>query len=128
VSWQQILRRHKLGQPTDVDIYTVRQMAVQVKREPRWPRIVRPKTYGDCLLGPRPCPFIGCRYNLLSEVSFAGGLRLRRYKDGMETCALDMANKGGMDTRTVARVLGLGKNRILQISADGMEKMRTAEF
>jgi hypothetical protein len=26
----------------------------------------RPRTRGDCADGPRPCPFIGCRYHLLS--------------------------------------------------------------
>lgn len=35
----------------------------------------RPRTRGDCEDGPRPCPWVGCRYNLMLEVTEAGGLR-----------------------------------------------------
>jgi hypothetical protein len=36
----------------------------------------RPRTRGECRAGPRPCPWIGCRYHLLIEVTPSGALQL----------------------------------------------------
>lgn len=33
----------------------------------------RPRTRADCLEGPRPCPWVSCRYHLLTEVSAESG-------------------------------------------------------
>ena len=36
----------------------------------------RPTTRAECRNGPRPCPWIGCRYHLLIEVTPSGSLQL----------------------------------------------------
>ena len=43
----------------------------------------RPRTVADCRDGPRPCPWIGCRFNLLADVLEDGSLVLNaRYPGG----------------------------------------------
>ncbi len=39
-----------------------------------WPE--RPRTRGECIGKPRPCPWIGCRYHLLLRVTHANTLVL----------------------------------------------------
>ena len=38
--------------------------------------IPRPTTRGECRAAARPCPWVGCRYHLLIEVTSSGGLQL----------------------------------------------------
>lgn len=38
----------------------------------------RPRTRADCVDGPRPCPFVGCRYHLLLDVNHKGSLAIAR--------------------------------------------------
>jgi hypothetical protein len=41
----------------------------------------RPRTVGDCRKGPRPCPFVGCRFNLLLDMLPDGSIVLNaRYR------------------------------------------------
>jgi hypothetical protein len=62
----------------------------------------RPRTRGDCVDGPRPCPWVGCRYHLALDVA---DRRVRstfdvvreidaanRGESYRETCALDVAD------------------------------------
>ena len=44
--------------------------------------ISRPTTRGECRSGPRPCPWIGCRYHLLIDVSSTGALQLNGPRHG----------------------------------------------
>jgi hypothetical protein len=37
---------------------------------------VRPQRRSDCEDGPRPCPWVGCRYHLWADVSIAGALKV----------------------------------------------------
>lgn len=36
--------------------------------------VIRPRTVGDCRQGPRPCPHVGCRFNLLIDVLDDGSI------------------------------------------------------
>jgi len=44
--------------------------------------LTRPKTIADCRGGPRPCPWVRCRYNLLIDVDANGGITLNVPKAG----------------------------------------------
>ena len=35
---------------------------------------MRPRTRGDCVSGPRPCPWVGCKYHLALDLLTDGGL------------------------------------------------------
>jgi hypothetical protein len=58
----------------------------------------RPRTRGDCLDAPRPCPWVGCRHHLYLDVARTGRLVLRwpgRDVDELpESCSLDVADRG----------------------------------
>lgn len=81
----------------------------------------RPKTRGECEGGPRPCPFVSCRYNLYLEVHASGALRTAHparepwQVPAGESCALDLADQGPQRRDTIARLLGLVPERVRQV-------------
>ena len=88
-------------------------------------RVERPQTRADCIDGPRPCPYVGCRYNLYLEVDQRGGLHLPQHEPwAMErSCALDVADEGEQQLLEVARLLDVSHTRILQIQAAAHAKI-----
>lgn len=78
----------------------------------------RPKTRGECVAGPRPCPWVGCRYHLYLETNGEGvrynfpGLEVDELP---ETCALDVADLGGVTLETVGEILNVTRERIRQV-------------
>lgn len=85
---------------------------------------LRPKTRADCFEGPRPCPFIGCRYhtaivvdpdresikevfpdlNILADPEGPGLAELERR---IGTCALDIADKHDDGTQGIGGLVAL---------------------
>lgn len=78
---------------------------------------LRPKTRGDCINGPRPCPWIGCEYHLAISVDPERGsvketfprLEILNHPEGeglvvleglVGTCALDVADRHDDGTGT----------------------------
>lgn len=60
----------------------------------------RPRTRGDCQGGERPCPWVGCTHHLvwvrLYKADLSDDARILRVLERMpETCALDIADRGG---------------------------------
>lgn len=66
----------------------------------------------DCEAGPRPCPWRTCRYHLAAEGATA------------ETCALDVAARGGLTLEEVGDLLHISDERIRQIIAAGLRQLR----
>lgn len=96
----------------------------------------RPRTRGDCWNGPRPCPFVGCKYNLWMDVHVRG--KGKRYKPLIkpnrpdktpwdmlpgESCALDSADLGGMTLEDVGDLFTLTRERVRQIEGMALAKM-----
>lgn len=54
------------------------------------PPIERPRTVGDCRNGPRPCPWVSCRFNLLLDIDKHGTLYLNVAKaaDERQPCTV----------------------------------------
>ena len=75
----------------------------------------KPRTRGECEDGPRPCPWLTCRYHLAIEVGRRTG-QLRLNHPGLEetgelppdaeSCALDVAEQGPRSQAEVAEALG----------------------
>jgi len=79
----------------------------------------RPRTRADCCHEARPCPFVGCRYNLFLDVSETHGIKLNHPDktpgEVVESCALDCADRGGMTLDEVSRTLNMSRERVRQI-------------
>lgn len=90
----------------------------------------RPKVREDCRKVARPCRYVGCRYNLFLDVTARGGLRIpfgedpASLADMPETCALDVAERGGMTLEQVAQVQALTRERVRQIEVNAMRKLQ----
>lgn len=90
------------------------------------PDIERPINRGDCVDGPRPCPFVSCKYHLYLDASPKTGSLKINFPDLevwelKETCALDIADRQAdveEDTLTlekIADLLNMTRERVRQI-------------
>ncbi len=88
----------------------------------------RPQTRADCEDGPRPCPFVSCKYHLFLDVNpETGSLRITfpdtDISEIEESCALDVANQDGRTLEQVGRLVNLTRERIRQIEVHGLIKL-----
>jgi hypothetical protein len=90
----------------------------------------RPRSRADCANGPRPCMFIACKHHLYLDVNPATGSIKLNFPDREvweldETCALDVADKGGITLEEVGSIMNLTRERIRQVETRGLAKLRT---
>ena len=92
------------------------------------PRPPRPRCRADCANGPRPCPWVGCRYHLFLDVNEDTGA-IKFNFPGLEpwelehSCALDVAEAGeGTPLRLseLGELYGVGPERMRQIVNDAL--------
>ncbi len=115
------LRRRRLAgtlDPEDALIFAQMQTA-------------RPKTRADCISSARPCIFVSCKYNLYLDVNpETGSIKLnfpdKELAELEYTCALDVAEKGGITLEEVGEIMNLTRERIRQVETRGLEKLRVA--
>lgn len=89
----------------------------------------RPRSRADCADGPRPCPFVSCKYHLYLDVkdetqSIKINFPHLEVWEMEESCALDVAEKGGLTLEEVGRIMNLTRERIRQVEAVGLEKLK----
>ena len=82
-----------------------------------------PRTRGECIDGPRPCPWTKCRHHLGEPFGWvAGGTQRMHYASGKRrspnTCSLDLADRGGMRWTEIGDELGLSRERVRQIARE----------
>lgn len=105
--------------------------------EPRYLRLfqeeerplVRPTRRGECVDGPRPCPWVSCRYHLMLHVDPQRGhiYQCASSPDEMaETCALDVAARGEHTSQEVAELLGIGPTRAQKVEVRALDKLEAA--
>ncbi len=93
----------------------------------------RPQSRADCKNMQRPCPFVSCRYHLYLEVNDdTGSIKLNfpdmELTEMAETCALDVADKGGVTLEEIGEILNLTRERIRQVESRGLEQLRELGF
>jgi DNA-directed RNA polymerase sigma subunit (sigma70/sigma32) len=89
----------------------------------------RPRSRADCANGPRPCMFISCKHHLYLDVNPATGSIKLNFPDKEvweleETCALDVADRGGITLEEVGTIMNLTRERIRQVETRGLIKLR----
>jgi len=91
--------------------------------------IDRPRHRGDCQNMERPCPFVSCEHHLYLDVNpQSGAIKLNfphlEVWQMAETCALDVADRGGITLEEVGAILNLTRERIRQVEVRGLSKIR----
>lgn len=101
-----------------------------------------PRTWGDCQergigTASRPCTYLRCKYNLLLDLhqatgaykvthpSLAGGDHGDEYERmPKHTCALYVAEQGGMTLEEVGEAINVTRERVRQIETRALYKLR----
>jgi len=89
----------------------------------------RPRSRAECATGPRPCMFISCKHHLYLDVNpSTGSIKLnfpdREVWELENTCALDVADRGGITLEEVGAIMNLTRERIRQVETRGLLKLR----
>jgi len=89
----------------------------------------RPRSRADCVNGPRPCMFVSCKHHLYLDVNPSTGSIKVNFPDKEiwelgETCALDVADRGGITLEEVGGIMNLTRERIRQVETRGLLKLR----
>jgi len=92
---------------------------------------LRPRTRADCINGPRPCLYVSCKHHLYLDVNPETGSVKVNFPDKEvweleETCALDVADRGGITLEEVGAIMNLTRERIRQVESRGLYKLRVA--
>ncbi len=90
--------------------------------------VEKPKTRAECIGGERPCPFVSCKHHLFLDVSAKTGAIKLNFPDlevweMTETCALDVADRGGTTLEEVGAIMNLTRERIRQVEVKGLAKL-----
>jgi hypothetical protein len=89
----------------------------------------RPRKREECVGGERPCPYVSCQYHLYLDVTEAGSIKVNfpdiEVWEMRETCALDIADRGGMTLEDVGELMNLTRERTRQIETAAMTQVRT---
>jgi hypothetical protein len=88
----------------------------------------RPRTRKECACSQRPCLFVSCKHHLYLDVNpITGSIKLnfpdKEVWELKDTCALDVAEKGGLTLEEVGEILNLTRERIRQVEASGLKKL-----
>jgi len=88
----------------------------------------KPRVRSECADGPRPCPFVSCKYHLYIDVSArTGAIKLNfpdlEVWDLGESCALDVADRGGTTLEDVGAIMNLTRERIRQVEVKALAKL-----
>ncbi len=89
----------------------------------------RPKHRSECVSAPRPCLYVACKHHLYLDVNPETGSIKLNFPDKEpweleETCALDVAERGGVTLEEVGDILNLTRERVRQVEVTGLTKMR----
>ncbi len=112
-----------------------REMMREQRRRERAGEVVevvdydRPKHRSECVNGPRPCLFVACKHHLYLDVNPETGSIKVNFPDMEpweleESCALDVAERGGVTLEEVGAILNLTRERVRQVEVAGLSKLK----
>ncbi|MHA2064944.1 MAG: hypothetical protein ACXABY_11265 [Candidatus Thorarchaeota archaeon] len=95
----------------------------------------RPKHRSECINGPRPCPYVGCRHNLYLDVDkYNGSIKynfplLQPWEMPRDnSCSLDVADDGDHILEDVGDLMNISRERIRQLQAGASFKARRSKL
>lgn len=93
----------------------------------------RPSTRADCDHVPRPCPYVGCRFNTYLHVKYNGNIVIDFEGEPWDvppekSCVLDLAGiyQEGVTLATIGDVLGFSRARAQQIEIVAKNRIKDA--
>lgn len=107
-----------------------RELRAIIRREAELlgPHPARPLHRRECVDGPRPCPWAGCRHHLYLEVTPTGSVKLvfpeLEVDQIPETCSLDVAEHGPLTLDQVGQALNVTLERARQLEAKTFGRLR----
>ncbi len=89
----------------------------------------KPRTRTECQDAPRPCPYVSCKHHLFLDVSARTGAIKLNFPDlevweMNESCALDVADRGGTTLEDVGAIMNLTRERIRQVEVKALAKLQ----
>jgi hypothetical protein len=91
--------------------------------------IPRPTTRAECREELRPCPWVACKHHLYLDINPETGSIKINFPDLepwelQHTCALDVAERGGITLEEVGEIMNLTRERIRQVEVRGLLKLK----
>jgi hypothetical protein len=92
----------------------------------------RPSARAQCVDMERPCPFVSCKYHLYIDVHPVRGSIKVNFPDVevwemTDTCALDIADRGGITLEEVGEIMNLTRERVRQLETQGLAKLQSMD-
>jgi len=92
----------------------------------------KPKMRSECKDMDRPCPYVSCKYHLYTDVHpIRGSIKLNfpdvEVWEMTETCALDVADRGGITLEEVGEIMNLTRERVRQVETTGLAKLQAVD-
>ena len=91
--------------------------------------IPRPTSREQCRGEMRPCPWVACKHHLYLDINpETGSIKINfpdlEPWDLKHTCALDVAEQGGITLEEVGEIMNLTRERIRQVEVRGLLKLK----
>jgi hypothetical protein len=91
--------------------------------------VERPQTREDCRDAPRPCPWVACKHHLYLDINPRTGSIKINFPDLepwelAQTCALDVADSGGLTLEEIGLITNLTRERVRQVEVRGLLTLR----
>jgi hypothetical protein len=91
--------------------------------------VPRPTNREQCREEIRPCPWVACKHHLYLDINPETGSIKINFPDLepwelKHTCALDVAERGGITLEEVGEIMNLTRERIRQVEVRGLLKLK----
>ncbi len=91
--------------------------------------VPRPTNREECRGEVRPCPWVACKHHLYLDINPETGSIKINFPDLepwelKHTCALDVAERGGITLEEVGEIMNLTRERIRQVEVRGLLKLK----
>ncbi len=127
-------RRSRRKRPVRARTISVGRMSrgelSELRRQNARDPVEAPRTRGECAEGMRPCPHVSCRHHLYLDVSPRTGAIKLNFPDLEvwelpDSCALDIAERGGVTLEDVGAIMNLTRERIRQVELSALTRLES---